>query len=387
MVPTLPLPQIDERFFGRARPSPPRRIFLAASKAHGGERERERDLEAARSGKAPRHVRHTHSSIAGPQRNFCFCDLRVRTLFDLSVQALFYYPLFSLIFLDHLGRLYDEPNIIDLSLFLTMSDPPETTSPPSPPSPPPAPAAAEDNTDAEDNTEEDPPTATTSTTPVEAEAKPEPESECVVTPVAKASSPPAETSTDIAGVAATTSPSPVTTTTTSASTPNNTTTKKRLCRYPGCTRVIKSQGHCQRHGAKAKRCKVDGCDKQAQGTHEGMCKRHWKAIHFPDAAAGGTGNPQPPPPPPEGESVYDTILPQSISYRPTSVTTTSTDANNAVTSTENISVMPLVAFLKEGTQKETGWHRNGERRARGLYPVTSLAAQLEPWERQLVSTV
>ena len=32
--------------------------------------------------------------------------------------------------------------------------------------------------------------------------------------------------------------------------------KKRLCRYPGCTRVIKSQGHCQRHGAKAKRCKV-----------------------------------------------------------------------------------------------------------------------------------
>jgi hypothetical protein len=41
---------------------------------------------------------------------------------------------------------------------------------------------------------------------------------------------------------------------------------KRLCRHPGCKRVIKSQGHCQRHGAKAKRCKVDGCDKQAQGT-------------------------------------------------------------------------------------------------------------------------
>jgi hypothetical protein len=45
--------------------------------------------------------------------------------------------------------------------------------------------------------------------------------------------------------------------------------RKRLCRYPGCTKVIKSQGHCQRHGAKAKRCKVDGCNKQAQGTHEG----------------------------------------------------------------------------------------------------------------------
>jgi hypothetical protein len=55
--------------------------------------------------------------------------------------------------------------------------------------------------------------------------------------------------------------------------------KKRLCRTPGCTKVIKSQGHCQRHGAKAKRCKVDGCDKQAQGTHDGMCKRHWKARY------------------------------------------------------------------------------------------------------------
>ncbi len=37
---------------------------------------------------------------------------------------------------------------------------------------------------------------------------------------------------------------------------SDTNRKKRLCRYPGCTRVIKSQGHCQRHGAKAKRCKV-----------------------------------------------------------------------------------------------------------------------------------
>jgi hypothetical protein len=52
--------------------------------------------------------------------------------------------------------------------------------------------------------------------------------------------------------------------------------RKRTCRHPGCTKVIKSQGHCQRHGAKAKRCRVDGCDKQAQGTHEGMCKRHFK---------------------------------------------------------------------------------------------------------------
>ena len=45
--------------------------------------------------------------------------------------------------------------------------------------------------------------------------------------------------------------------------------KKRLCRHAGCCRVIKSQGLCQKHGAKAKRCKVEGCEKQAQGTHDG----------------------------------------------------------------------------------------------------------------------
>ena len=32
--------------------------------------------------------------------------------------------------------------------------------------------------------------------------------------------------------------------------------KKHLCRFPGCTRIIKSQGRCRRHGAKVKRCKV-----------------------------------------------------------------------------------------------------------------------------------
>ena len=51
-----------------------------------------------------------------------------------------------------------------------------------------------------------------------------------------------------------------------------------LCRFPGCTKVIKSQGHCQKHGARAKRCKVPGCEKQAQGTHDGMCKRTFYVI-------------------------------------------------------------------------------------------------------------
>ena len=57
--------------------------------------------------------------------------------------------------------------------------------------------------------------------------------------------------------------------------------KKRMCKFPGCSRVIKSQGHCQRHGAKPKRCSVSGCDKQAQGTHAGMCKKHFKVRRSP----------------------------------------------------------------------------------------------------------
>ena len=56
--------------------------------------------------------------------------------------------------------------------------------------------------------------------------------------------------------------------------------KKRLCRYPGCVKVIKSQGHCQRHGAKAKRCKVEDCEKQAQGTHDGTSDTEVKGMVF-----------------------------------------------------------------------------------------------------------
>mmetsp|Transcript_17075 Transcript_17075/g.19009 ORF Transcript_17075/g.19009 Transcript_17075/m.19009 type:complete len:228 (+) Transcript_17075:160-843(+) len=168
--------------------------------------------------------------------------------------------------------------------------------------------------------------------------------------------------------------------------------KRRLCRYPGCTKVIKSQGHCQRHGARAKRCKVEGCDKQAQGTHDGMCKRHWKAINFPLPPPAKEDLP----PPPEGESVYDSILPQSISYRPTSIKSKSKDYEGNTASNrmdpldppfaDGMTVMPLVSFLREGRAKAAGWHRNIERRARGMFPVSSSSSQLEPWERQLVGS-
>lgn len=177
--------------------------------------------------------------------------------------------------------------------------------------------------------------------------------------------------------------------------------KRRMCRFPGCTKVIKSQGHCQRHGARAKRCKVEGCEKQAQGTHDGMCKRHWKAVHFPhqaaaahaskDSAAAAAAAPQP-----EGDSVYDSILPASISFRPPNKKVDvvmeeevfadgKIDPLDPPSAPEGAPVMPLVAFLQEGRDKEAGWHRTAERRARGMFRTQSLTSQLEPWERQLVS--
>ena len=50
--------------------------------------------------------------------------------------------------------------------------------------------------------------------------------------------------------------------------------------------------------------------------------------------------------------------------------------------------MPLIAHLKAGFDagKPPAWHRNEERRARGQWPVTSPATQLEAWERELVWT-
>jgi hypothetical protein len=61
-----------------------------------------------------------------------------------------------------------------------------------------------------------------------------------------------------------------------------------------------------------KLCSVLGCDKQAQTTHEGMCKRHWKLKSFqPDPA-----RPDSPTEGPHWKSVYESVLPQSIAFRP-----------------------------------------------------------------------
>lgn len=54
--------------------------------------------------------------------------------------------------------------------------------------------------------------------------------------------------------------------------------KRRICQVEGCTRIVKSQGRCQRHGAKPKSCRVEGCCKQAQGNFDGMCSTYHTYI-------------------------------------------------------------------------------------------------------------
>lgn len=222
--------------------------------------------------------------------------------------------------------------------------------------------------------------------------------------------------------------------------------KRRYCRVEGCTKIVKSQGLCQSHGAKPRKCKVDGCQKQAQGNFDGMCKSHFKAhrretapitiqpipVTYPTSSSsslsnsnskshnngrggGGRSNSNtvattvPPNDSycypvtqsssstsepiiggnsgpsggcygspstdansiPFGESVYDSILPRSIAWDP---------------STGDSLTMPLIAHLKDGfdNNKPSAWHRNEERFARGLMPITNPATQLEGWERELV---
>lgn len=142
--------------------------------------------------------------------------------------------------------------------------------------------------------------------------------------------------------------------------------KRRYCRIEGCTKIVKSQGLCQRHGAKTRLCKIEGCTKQAQGNFDGMCKLHFKITKTQIMMK--PVEKSAPVPPPTGTSVYDKILPESIGW------------------SNPDEPMPLIRHLKEGFDnlKPRGWHRNEERRARGLMPVGKAAVQLEGWERELV---
>ena len=135
--------------------------------------------------------------------------------------------------------------------------------------------------------------------------------------------------------------------------------KRRYCRVEGCTRVVKSQGVCQRHGAKASPCKVEGCTKQAQGNFDGMCKAHFAEmkrtghVRVPSVVA---------------TSVYEEILPESLRL-------SSPDKEP-----------PLIGFLREGMSKPPAWHRNDERLARSLDAVIDPTRKFEGWEKDMVCT-
>ena len=198
--------------------------------------------------------------------------------------------------------------------------------------------------------------------------------------------------------------------------------KRRFCRVEGCERIVKSQGLCQRHGAKPCKCKVEGCTKQSQGNYNGMCKAHFRQL-----PNGTLSNPSSPGslqgkatlcrsvtltapaldkvPTSLGElaaslslessqknqkkstvnskfgsnkplrvlsfeehSAYHQVIPASIAWDPQSETP-----------------MPLIACLKAGydDRKPSGWHRNEERAARNLTTVVSAQNPLESWEIEL----
>jgi hypothetical protein len=153
--------------------------------------------------------------------------------------------------------------------------------------------------------------------------------------------------------------------------------KRRYCRKAGCNSIVKSQGLCQRHGAKPKTCKVDGCTKQAQGNFDKMCKAHFKAMKRMTTPIPKVTNTDVPPPA-QGFSVYDEILPNSLNFV--------NDNSNDDTDATDTRKLPLIVHLKYGfdTLKPPAWHRNEERRARGMFPIDNPAAQLEGWERELV---
>ena len=47
--------------------------------------------------------------------------------------------------------------------------------------------------------------------------------------------------------------------------------KRCFCSAPRCSRIVKCQGVCQRHGAVATKCRVSDCNRQAQGNFNKMC--------------------------------------------------------------------------------------------------------------------
>lgn len=186
--------------------------------------------------------------------------------------------------------------------------------------------------------------------------------------------------------------------------------KKRVCKFPGCTSTVKAQGHCQRHGAKTKRCKHPGCNSQAQGSHAGYCKRHWRELLAPEEQRKKTPKKQVQEEiltcEPVGSSVYDNVLPASFAWKSEGSAVGSgglkslkkefklegggmaelgniCDVKKDVLKEHQAELIPILQHLVDNESLDPGWHRTNERLARGVCPPKSLSTQLEPWEKQL----
>jgi hypothetical protein len=165
--------------------------------------------------------------------------------------------------------------------------------------------------------------------------------------------------------------------------------KKRICRFPGCTNSIKSHGHCQTHGAKPKRCKVEGCQSQRQSGFDDMCKRHWNEIHKPKKAKSDERKVEP-----QGKSVYDDILPASFMWKngrfprimlvdESKHVSGDEDQSRKESEYEIVTMMPLAKLLEDNASSEAGWHRRAENLARGTKPPKTVKCKLEEWEVQI----
>ena len=158
--------------------------------------------------------------------------------------------------------------------------------------------------------------------------------------------------------------------------------RKRICKFPGCDKSVKSQGHCQRHGAKAKRCKIHDCPNQAQGSHKGHCKRHYRELF----SSPSTQKYSPRKKTQEieslrtcdpiGVSVYDNIIPSSFAWKmegddinksPKKGLKLDGGTINPDESAIDTEFIPILQHLVDNEALDFGWHRTAERLSQGNF--------------------
>lgn len=179
--------------------------------------------------------------------------------------------------------------------------------------------------------------------------------------------------------------------------------KQRICVFPGCTKSVKAQGHCQAHGAIIKRCKAPGCASQAQGSHKGYCKRHWRDVFAPEKKRKNASTKKKTKKEeakttcePIGSSVFDHIIPASFAWKADGISGRKSlnkedggvgDGKRGIPKRKGAEnqteLIPILQHFVENEYQEAGWHRLDEHLARGISPPKSLSVQFEPWENQL----